>query len=201
MTDEKITLKLAMVSVPADPARATYGAAAERQKTSFHFGKFLKQVIVMAVVAALSTGCYFVISHFFVQSVQVVGVSMVPTLEENNHYLLNRWAFHKRDPQVGDVVVIKDPADHGISVKRIVATGGQSVLFKEGKVFINGKELDEPYLLPNTRTYTYSQAKEQFITCGQDQYFLLGDNRLKSIDSRVYGAVPRENILGLVVLR
>src|SRR5579863_1143328 len=127
MAEEKITLKLSMVSVPAGPVRPAYGVAAGRRKRLFNSGRFLKQAIVMALVAALSTGCYYVISHFFVQSVQVVGVSMVPTLAENNHYLLNRWAFHSRDPKVGDVVVIKDPSDHGISVKRIVATGGQSV--------------------------------------------------------------------------
>jgi signal peptidase I len=201
MTEEKIALKLSMVSIPADPVQPAYGRAARKGRSSFNYARAIKQTLVMALVIMLSIACYFVISHYFVESVQVVGVSMVPTLEENNHYLLNRWAFHNRDPKPGDVVVLRDPADHGISVKRIVATGGQSVLFKDGKVFINGKELNESYLLPDTRTYTYAQAKEQFITCGKDQYFVLGDNRLKSIDSRVYGAVPRENILGLVVLR
>jgi signal peptidase I len=191
-----------MVSIPQQPAQPTmYGVAAKTKESSIKMGRFIRQACIMALIVTLSVACYYVISHFFVESVQVVGVSMVPTLEENNHYLLNRWAFHSREPKVGDVVVIKDPADHGISVKRIVATGGQSVLFKDGKVFINGKEFNEPYLLPDTYTYTYSQAKEQFITCGKDQYFLMGDNRLKSIDSRCYGAVPRENILGLVVIR
>lgn len=202
MAEEKIALKLAMVSVPEMPAKpAIYGTAANKKQVFSNTGKLLQQICVMALVVALSIGCYFAISHYFVESVQVVGVSMMPTLEENNHYLLNRWAFHSREPKPGEVVVLRDPADNGISVKRIVATSGQSVLFKEGKVFINGKELDEPYLLPDTRTYTYSQAKEQLITCGKDQFFVLGDNRLKSIDSRAYGPVPRENILGLVVIR
>jgi signal peptidase I len=201
MTEEKITLKLSMVSVPEAPVRPkNYGTAAITRK-AVNFGKIVQQACVMGLIVMLSIGCYFVISHYFIESVQVVGESMVPTLAADNHYLLNRWAFHSRDPQTGDVVVLRDPADQGISVKRIVATAGQSILFKDGKVFINGKPLNEPYLLPDTHTYTYSQAKEQFITCGKDQFFVLGDNRLKSIDSRVYGAVPRDNILGLVVLR
>ena len=203
MAEEKIALKTGNGFHPGSNRRnRAYGSATEKKTRSFQFkfGKFIMQLLVMAMIVALSIGCYFVISHYFVQSVQVVGESMVPTLQPDTHYLLNRWAFHNRDPKVGDVVVLRDPADHGISVKRIVATGGQAVLFKDGKVFINGKQLVEPYLLPDTHTYTYSQAKEQLITCGNDQYFVLGDNRLKSIDSRVYGAVPRENILGLVVL-
>jgi signal peptidase I len=201
MTEEKITLKLSMVSVPQAPVKPDSYGVGIGQKRGVNFGKIIQQASIMGLIVMLSIGCYFVISHYFIESVQVVGQSMVPTLEADNHYLLNRWAFHSRDPQTGDVVVLRDPADHGISVKRIVATAGQSILFKDGKVFINGKPLNEPYLLPDTHTYTYSQAKEQFITCGKDQFFVLGDNRLKSIDSRVYGAVPRDNILGLVVIR
>ena len=92
------------------------------------------------------------------------------------------------------IVVIRDPGDHGLSVKRVIAVPGESVLFKDGKVFVNGKQLKEPYLSPDTLTFTYSQAKEQFITCGKDQYFVLGDNRLRSIDSRAYGAVSRDDL-------
>jgi signal peptidase I len=128
----------------------------------------------------------------------VVGVSMVPTLQEGNEYLLNVWAFRNAVPERNQVVVIRDPADHGLSVKRIVAVSGESVHFKNGRVYVNGQELDEPYLLPNTHTFTYSQAREQFITCGRDQFFVLGDNRARSIDSRAYGPVSRQDILGLV---
>lgn len=190
-----------MVSTPDKLPQPVYCTAAARKRQGANYAKFIGQICLLGVIMALSVGCYYVISQYFVQSVQVVGVSMVPTLQPDNHYLLNRWAFRNRDPQAGDVVVIRDPADHGISVKRIVATGGQAIMFKEGKVFVNGKQLSEPYLLPDTRTFTYSQAKEQFIACGKDQFFVLGDNRLKSIDSRAYGPVPRENILGLVVIR
>jgi signal peptidase I len=79
-----------------------------------------------------------------------------------------------------------------------VAVQGESILFKDGRVFVNGHLLDEPYLMGNIHTFTYSQAKEQFITLGVGQYFLLGDNRPQSIDSRSYGPVSREDILGLV---
>jgi signal peptidase I len=125
---------------------------------------------------------------------------MLPTLQPGNHYILNRWAFHNAGPERGDVVVIRDPADHGFSVKRVIALGGESVHFVDGKVLINGEALKEPYLKPGTYTFTYSKAREQFITCGEDSYFVLGDNRSDSIDSRIYGAVSRKDVLGRVVL-
>lgn len=125
---------------------------------------------------------------------------MVPTLGANSRYLLNRWVFRNREPQSGEVVVIRDPGAQCLAVKRIVAVPGQSVLFNKGRVYVDGKLLDEPYLAARTYTFTYSQAKEQFITCGKDQYFVLGDNRTQSIDSRSYGPVARKNVLGLLMI-
>jgi signal peptidase I len=70
--------------------------------------------------------------------------------------------------------------------------------FKNGHVFINGNRLEEPYLEPGTQTFSMEKAQE-LITCGRDQYFVLGDNRNNSFDSRMYGAVPRQNILGAIM--
>jgi signal peptidase I len=202
MSDTKISLRLTMATLPGDPVQPIQRTAVKKRSVmSFYFRRTLRQILVLALIILLSIGCYYIISRYFVQSVQVVGISMVPTLAENNHYLLNRWAYHDHDPRTGDVVVLRDPQDHGFSVKRIIATGGQAILIKDGKVFVNGKEFKEPYLLPHTYTFTYSKAREQFIMCGKDQYFVLGDNRQKSLDSRAYGPVPRANILGLVLLR
>jgi signal peptidase I len=166
--------------------------------SAFKLIRFIQQIGLVCAMAMLSLGSYYLVSKYFVKSVEVVGCSMVPTLTEHNHYLLNLWAFRNRDPQRNDIVVIRDPGDHGLSVKRIIATPGESILFKEGQVYVDGKKLDETYLLPGTHTFTYSQMKEQFITCGRGQFFVLGDNRLRSIDSRSYGPVTREGILGLV---
>jgi len=147
----------------------------------------------MAVVS------YFVISHFVLQSVNVVGRSMMPTLYDSQHYLLNRWIYHVHAPQRSDVVVLRDPSDNGFSVKRVVAAPGDSIYLKDGNVYLNGCKLDEPYLAPHTPTFTDSKFKDQLVLCGKDQYFLMGDNRLNSIDSRTYGPVPRRNILGPLI--
>ncbi|HWY75387.1 MAG TPA: signal peptidase I [Verrucomicrobiae bacterium] len=194
------SLQLRMVSVPeTKPAEAVFPAV--QPKSRFNLYPFWRQAASLVLVALLSVGSYAAISRFLLETVRVEGVSMTPTLQENNHYLLNRWAFHDRDPQRLDIVVLRDPSDNGYAVKRVIATAGDSIFFKDGRVFVNGKRLEEPYLAPGTATYTNSRTTEQLITCGKDQYFVLGDNRTRSIDSRMYGPVPRENILGQVVVK
>jgi len=160
---------------------------------------WLRQLGNLAVMAALAFLSYYIISHFFFQSVRVVGRSMVPTLNDSQQYLLNRWIYHVRAPQRLDVVVIRDPADNGFSVKRIIGVSGDSIYLKGGAVYLNGRILNEPYLSKNTPTYPLGTSPEKFIICGKDQYFLLGDNRMNSADSRSYGPVSRNRILGLIV--
>ena len=70
---------------------------------------------------------------------------------------------------------------------------------KDGNVYLNGSKLNETYLAPGTPTFTDSKYRDQLILCGKGQFFVLGDNRLNSVDSRAYGPVPRANILGPIV--
>jgi signal peptidase I len=203
MSEQEISINLKMVSVPELPAPRHFTpapAATGKRAALFDLGHFIKQLCILAVIGMLSFACYLSVSRCLVQTIEVVGESMVPTLQSGNHYILNRWAYHSAAPQRGDVVVIRDPADHGYSVKRVIAVGGESVHFVDGKVIVNGEVLKEPYLKAGTYTFTYSKEREQFITCGEDQYFVLGDNRLVSIDSRAYGTVSRQDVLGRVMI-
>jgi signal peptidase I len=77
---------------------------------------------------------YFAVSHFVLESVQIVGVSMVPTLYDSQQYLLNRWVYHFRAPRRADVVVLRDPEDKGFAVKRIIGAAGDRVELRAGKV-------------------------------------------------------------------
>jgi signal peptidase I len=157
-----------------------------------------KALLTWLLVAAF-TYCSFVFAtNYIVQSVQVVGNSMSPTLEDSHRYVLNRWVYHMRDPKPGDIVVLRDPTDNGYAIKRVIAGAGDSVYIKGGHIYVNGKELFEPYLKPGTPTYPGPQSTEQWFICGKDKYFVLGDNRNNSCDSRIYNAVPKENILGMV---
>jgi signal peptidase I len=157
------------------------------------------QIVQCLVVAFLATVSYFLISHYVLQSVQVVGASMWPTLHDADRYFLNRWAYDVRNPRRGEIVVLKDPTDGAYCVKRVVALPGESVYLKNGRLFINGKELSEPYLPDGVKTFTPEKIQEEMVACGKDRYFVLGDNRNNSFASRFYGPVSRQNILGVVM--
>src|SRR5437868_6948760 len=96
---------------------------------------FTQQLYQCLAVAGLALASYFIISHFVLQSVEVVGVSMAPTLSDSQKYLLNRWIYLVRTPRRSDIVVIRDPADNGFSVKRIVAAAGDTIRLKDGGVY------------------------------------------------------------------
>jgi signal peptidase I len=162
-------------------------------------GRILQQALQCLTIAVLATASYFIISRFLVQSVKIVGRSMVPTLCDSQHYLLNRWVYSVHAPQRSDIVVLRDPSDDGFSVKRIIAAPGDSIYLKAGNVYLNGCKLNEPYLVPGTPTFTDTKSRGELILCGRDQYFVLGDNRQNSIDSRTYGPVQRANLLGPLI--
>lgn len=159
----------------------------------------LKQIFSCVLIAGLAYGVFHFVTNHVLQSVQVVGASMSPTLHDSERYILNRLVYHVREPKPQDIVVLRDPADNCYAVKRIVAKQGDTVFVKEGHLFVNGKILDEPYLPRNTPTYAGPKYREQMWVCGVNQYFVLGDNRNNSADSRVYGTVSREKILGLLM--
>ena len=161
----------------------------------------LQQTWQFLVVGCMAVASYYVISHFLLQSVKIVGRSMVPTLCDSQYYLLNRWIYYVRAPRQFDIVVLRDPSDNGFSVKRVIAAPGDTLYLKDGNVYVNGSKLKEKYLAPGTPTFTDSQCRGQLIRCGKGQFFVLGDNRQNSMDSRAYGAVPRANILGPIFPR
>ncbi|HSU52630.1 MAG TPA: signal peptidase I [Candidatus Dormibacteraeota bacterium] len=159
----------------------------------------LQQLFQCVAVAALALASYFAISHYFVTTVEVVGSSMVPTLKNSEHYLLNLWVYRFHPPKRGDVIVLRDPGAGCFAVKRVIGVSGDSIYLKRGHVFLNGTELKEPYLRAGTPTFAFGAKPDQMIMCGKDQFYVLGDNRMNSADSRAYGPVPRVNVLGMVV--
>lgn len=160
---------------------------------------FPKQVLHLVCAVGIALGTYLLATHYVFGTVVVDGESMNPTLHDTERFMLNKVEYYFREPMAGDIVVIRDPEDGGLSIKRIVATHGDTVEIADGSVHVNNLKLREPYLAPGTRTYNNLPAKQNITRCGANEFFVLGDNRGNSADSRVYGAVPRQNILGVVV--
>jgi signal peptidase I len=168
-------------------------AAAQR---SSRVQKQLSQGLLLVAGAFFS---YFLVSHFFMQSVRVTGVSMQPTLQNSQHCFLNRWVYYFRAPARGDIVVIRDPQDNGLAVKRIIGVAGDTLEVTNGPVLLNGRPLREPYLAEGTMTFPGPSFSKQILRCGKSEYIVMGDNRLNSADSRNYGPVSRNRILGLII--
>jgi signal peptidase I len=159
----------------------------------------LKPFWAMIILAVLGTLSFLLISRFIGQSVQVQGSSMYPTLTDSGHYWLNRFSYLVNEPQQNDIIALKDPRDNTLEVKRIIAMPGQSVYINNGRVYVNGRLLEEPYLPAKTPTYAYEKSPNEFICIGNNEFFVMGDNRNNSTDSRTFGAVPRQNIIGKVI--
>ena len=153
-----------------------------------------------------------------IQNVRVEGFSMRPTLDADQYLLVNKLAYSQINlanlsryipfvdlgdegssylfdpPQRGEVVVFRFPVDPSRDfVKRVIAVPGDSVEIRNGNVFVNDKALEEPYTLDDPRGITMIEQ-----VMGPDEYFVLGDNRLQSNDSKNWGPVPLENIIGKV---
>lgn len=163
------------------------------------FPHWLGQLLHAFVIVAVAVGSYVFASRYVVQSVRVSGASMEPTLRNGQVLLLNRWIYHVRSPRAGDVVVLRDPTDNSLAVKRIIGAPGDEVELSTGPVRKNHTVLNEPYLSPYTKTYPGPKFRHQVLACAAGKYVVMGDNRMNSADSREYGAVNRENILGVVI--
>ena len=160
-------------------------------------GKFLRQLVVVLLFGCLCLAAYYAISRYFITPVIIQGRSMTPTLRDGECYFLNRWSYRFNEPERGDLVVIKDPGHNDFAIKRIIAKPGDWLNLKGGNVILNGKVLVEPYLPKGTSTRT-ADAQEKWIELGAGHYYVMGDNRAFSEDSRVYGAIQRGSIVGTV---
>ena len=151
-------------------------------------------VIAAAIVIAL------VLRTFVIQTFYIPSDSMVPTLQQHDRVVVNKLSYHMHDVHRGDIVVFTTPK--GVNpqfkdlVKRVVGLPGEAVQGKGGHVFINGKQLPETYLPHGTYTSDFGPT-----VVPANSYWVMGDNRGDSEDSRVFHAIPGKTIVGRVFVR
>ena len=153
--------------------------------------------------AAIAFGIFLVIYGFIAQPHEVKGNSMYSTLEHGDFLLTDKISYRFNGPERGDIVVFKSPVNTRLEyIKRIVALPGETVQVSEGKVFINDRLLQEDYLLFGLETKPGNFLKEGVpVTIPNDAYLVMGDNRPNSSDSREWGTVPADNLIGKVFVR
>ena len=138
---------------------------------------------------------YFGIS-FAVQAVHVEGLSMFATLDDNDYLIANKIDYRLHAPQRGDIIILRPPSDNSKDfIKRIIALPGEKILISQGYVYINGHKLDETYL-PEQWTQLDNWGGPDGMIVPPNDYFVMGDNRNRSQDSRIFGFIGRDRIDG-----
>jgi len=170
------------------PAAQERPIAAERSAFTA-FRTWLRDILF-----ALVTAVFIVV--FVIQPVKVEGTSMQPRLVDQERIFVNRFIYRFADIQRGDVVVFWYPRDPAKSfIKRVVGVPGDTVEIRRGAVSVNGSEIREPYLKSEYRDHeSYRRT-----VVPPDHYFVLGDHRNSSNDSRNWGFVPRDLIYGKAI--
>lgn len=165
--------------------------------------KAIGVVLEMIQVLAISLAIIIPVRYFLIQPFYVQGASMEPNFFDHEYLIIDEISYRLREPERGEVVVFHYPNDpKQFFIKRVIGLPGETVEIKDGKVkiynkdFPNGKILDETSYLDQDFT-----ASTQVVTLKSDEYFLLGDNRASSLDSRIFGPVKNTHIVGRVWVR
>jgi signal peptidase I len=175
----------------AAPQPQAARAAPNEPSTLLSLMREFFEVIVLAVIL------YFGIS-FAIQAVHVEGLSMFATLNDNDYLIADKIDYRFHPPQRGDIIILRPPTDNSKDfIKRVIALPGERLLIRDGYVYINGHKLDEPYLPEAWTTFNnWPTNGSDGQVMGPNEYFVMGDNRNRSQDSRIFGPITRDRIDG-----
>jgi len=175
------------------------GAQASSAEPVSSFVWELAKILMLALVIVIPLR--FLVFQPFIVS----GSSMDPNFHHGDYLVIDEISYRFGNPARGDVVVVRSPQDDSVFfIKRVIGLPKEKVVFTNNKVKIyrsdaaGGETLSEDYLPPGTRTAAFNQPT---VKLGPDEYFLLGDNREASSDSRVWGPLPRREIVGRAFVR
>jgi signal peptidase I len=174
------------------------GGASGRDKRA---GKGSRAAIEWGILIVAALVIAIVIRTFVFQAFYIPSESMVPTLKVGDRVLVNKLSYKLHDPRRGDIVVFKAPEGAATAeikdlVKRLIGLPGETIEGRDGKIYINGRELDEPYLPDDVKSRTFGPEKVP-----PDHYYMLGDNRQYSKDSTFFGPIARKDLIGRAFMR
>jgi len=138
----------------------------------------------------IGIGAALLIRMFFFEFVFVDGQSMMPTLENRSYLIMEKVSYWFNEPEYGDIIICSYPYVNGDYVKRVVGKPGDVLYAENGVLYRNGQALDEPYIAEAIRDNFGPEEVPE------DAYYVLGDNRNESLDSRIVGPIEEERIIG-----
>ncbi len=161
--------------------------------------KVIEFIQTLVLFAAIGTAIYL----FIAQPHKVSGLSMFPTMYNGDYIITNKIGYRFSQPQKGQIVVFKNPREESQDfIKRIMGIPGDRVKVQNEHFFVNGAMLNEDYLNPSIATLPGSFLKEgEEVLVPPDHYIVMGDNRLASSDSREWGFVSKDEIIGQAFFR
>jgi signal peptidase I len=175
-------------------------------------GRGYRMVVEWAVILMAVLLCTVLLRTYVVQSFYIPSGSMLPTLQVGDRIIVDKLSYHLHDVHRGDIVVFARPKledqQYADLVKRVIGLPGETISSKGGDIYINGKKLDEPWLPSGPDSYSGPLAGDdphpQFNLPGpihipEGEYYVMGDNRTDSEDSRFFGPIPRSLIVGRAV--
>lgn len=158
-------------------------------------GKKLKKWIECLKEPILAILGAFLISSFIVSHADIPTESMLPTIQAGDHLVVNRMPYYYRDPVRGELVIFEHENEH--LIKRVIGVPGDIVDIKDGYIYLNNEKLEESrYVLEDGKTFPFSKSEIELpYTVPNESYFVLGDNRKDSSDSRLFGPIKREEVI------
>lgn len=164
---------------------------------------FLGYVAEIARVVIIAGAIVFLVRYFLIQPFSVRGASMEPNFFDHEYLIIDELSYRLRDPERGEIVVFRYPNDpRQFFIKRVIGLPGETVVVKGGQVFVQMAGDAEPQLLDEYAYLgTVPTPGDKRVTLGAGEYFVMGDNRPSSLDSRSFGPITKNQITGRVWLR
>ena len=155
-------------------------------------GAFFMDILEVIVLAV---GIFLIVYLLILRPHKIKGQSMHPTFPDAEYLLTEKVSYYREDPQRGDVIVFKPPISEDEFIKRVIALPGETVMVINGKVFVNDKQLKEDYIKVDTNSGAFLSEGEKYVV-PEGNYFVMGDNRPHSSDSRAWGPITKKVITG-----